>query len=248
MNISRFASPVPVCLFAVMAFGVNSASAVTWGAPTAFTSADSALGQAGIVVGAEAWGGGNTLVTLTGGQTIFFQEGNMNGSDSFVSTAGSYGMTSGNGAEFSDLNPDFQSVLGDFQYDGNQSLTVHNLSVGDHYALQIFGLDDRDFYGSSQEFFSTDPSGNTNSSATFQYNSNSYVIATFTAVSSDQTVYLFSPQNGGSNDGLAMETNLNAIVLFDQTTPEPATWAMLISGFLAIGFKLRRKPALPRAA
>lgn len=181
---------ISMLLVLFSACGVTDALAasIIWSSPTAIGSANTALSQPLTVVGAEAWGGGNTTVTLGSGATIFFIQGSQNGANSFASTSGSFGVTGGDTAQFSNANTNFQKVLGDFEYDGNQVLTLHNLTVGGSYALQIFGIDDRGCCGADSEYFSTNISGNTDTSQSFQYFQNQYVIGSFIADGTDQTV------------------------------------------------------------
>jgi hypothetical protein len=222
--------------FTVCGVGDASAASITWSNPAAIVSADTALSQPGTVVGAEAWGGGNTTVTLSSGASIFFLQGSQNGANSFASTSGSFGETGGDTAQFANANPNFQQALGDFEYDGNQVLTLHNLTIGGSYALQIFAIDDRGCCGGDSEYFSTAISGNSDNSQSFQYFQNQFVIGSFIADGTDQTVYLFSPELGSTG---GLETNLNAVVLYE--APEPGTVALVAAGLLVAGFKLRRK-------
>ena len=219
------------------AFGIaiaNTASAapIIWAAPVAITTADTTLGLYPSVAGAEAWGGGGTTVTLTSGQQIFFQNGTANGSDSFVSTTGSRGTTAGNAAGYGGSgNAAFDTVLGDFQYDGNQVLTLQNLVLGNAYTVQLFALDQRPCCRGNNQYYS-DALGN--QSASFQFVDNDYVLGTFTADAAFESITLFNTL-GSSGGGGAPETNLNALVLYN--TPEPASvlvFATMLTGIAAV--------------
>ena len=201
----------------------NAGAAITFGTPIAIGTADATLGGiAGTIITAADFGAGSQTVTLTGGQTI-----NFDGNGANATVVGGNGTTAGalNGTILTG-NTAFDTVLDGFNYDsaaGTKQITLSGLTAGQQYSLQLFGLDDRS--GSiartlSFSDFSGDSSGLITSGA------NDYVLGTFTALSSFETITESVPSGG----------NINALVVRDLTVsaaPEPSQFACL--AFTALG-------------
>ena len=224
----------------IAASGTATAAPITWAAPVAITTADAALTMGSGVAGAEAWGGGNTTVTLASGEQIYFQNGTTNGSNSFASTSGAYGTTTGNTAGYNGTsNGAFNTVLGDFEYDGAQALTLQNLVVGTQYIVQLFAVDQRYCCGGNSQYYS-DASGNLSLGS--QFDAGNYVLGTFIADTTTETIIAYNTYGSLGGSG-GIETNLNAVVLY---TPEPASIAIFTTMLGGIAAARRRRGASRR--
>ncbi len=221
------------------------ATTITWDAPVAITTADATLTQPGTVVSAATWGPTATTVTLTGGQSINFAVGSIDGSSPVANvTASSSGNT---GAFLGDTgNADFNNVLGGFAGDGDTplSISLHNLNAGHDYTVQLFALDNRNpVVGVRQIGFSdmSDQSGN--NSAAVAMSENKYVMGAFTATGTSATVFeqFLTYQDLGFAQGYF--GNLNALVVRDVTVPEPGAIVLLgtgVFGLLAYAWRKRK--------
>ena len=199
----------------------NAGAAITFGTVTAIGTADATLGgQSGTIISAADFGAGTQIVTLTGGQTISF-DGTSSANATVVggngTTTGAFTGTTG--------NTNFNSVLNGFNYDsaaGTKQITLSGLTAGKQYSVQLFGLDDRGGNESSRTLSFSDFSNN--SSGAITSGANDYVIGTFTAASSFQTITESVPSGG----------NINAVVVRDlSAAPEPSQFACL--AFTALG-------------
>ena len=210
------------------------------GAPISFTTAaigtaDATLGLAGTVITAADFGAGNQTVTLTGGQTI-----NFDGTSANATVVGGNGIFTG--AFSGDTgNANFNTVLNSDNYDtqpgtnNTKQITLSGLTAGQQYSLQLFGLDDRNFSGiNTRQYSFSDFSGDT---ASVISGNNTYVLGTFTALSSFETITESVPSGG----------NINAIVLRDiSAAPEPsqiASLALAALGMLGVVLKARKRKA-----
>ena len=172
----------------------------TWSAPTAITTADTTLNQSGTVVGAAVFGYDSKLVVLGSGATIHFT------SDGSVATATGAGTTYGAFSTNTTGNAVFDSVLTQFNYDnGPKTITLNNLVVGQQYAVQLFALDDRTPGPNARHANFQDPADGTDVSATFLMGANDYVIGTFTATATTESIQENLPDGNGGN--------INALVL-----------------------------------
>jgi len=194
------------------------------GAPISFTTApittaDATLGLAGTVITAADFGAGSQTVTLTGGKVITFDGASTNAT--VVGGNGTFtGAFNGNTG-----NTNFNTVLNGANYDsaaGTKQITLSGLTAGKQYSVQLFGLDDRGGNESSRTLSFSDFSNN--SSGAITSGANDYVIGTFTAASSFQTITESVPSGG----------NINAVVVRDlSAAPEPSQFACL--AFTALG-------------
>ncbi len=194
-----------ICGLAVVATVCSLAASAragifTWSSPTAISTADTTLTQSGTVAGAAVFGNDSKLVTLGTGANIFFT------ADGSVATATGAGMTYGAFSTNTTGNASFNSVLTQFNYDsGPKTITLNNLVVGQQYAVQLFALDDRSSGTRARHANFQDPVDNANVSATFIMGDKAYVIGTFTATNSTQTIQENLTDGGGGN--------INALVL-----------------------------------
>ena len=194
-----------------------SSARIVWSAPAAITTADTALTQAGTVVGAAAFGGTAATVTLGSGLVLNF------------TADGSVATTTGNGTGSGALvlkttgNANFDSVLGRYNYDGGpKTITLNSLLPGHQYTVQLFGLDNRDSSADgshleeSRRAFYRDPYDTNDYTPTFYMSNNVYVVGTFTAAATNQLVTMVLP---GYDDGVTQlgNGNLNVLVIRDQS-------------------------------
>jgi hypothetical protein len=206
------------------------AAPITFSAPVAITTADATLDLPGYrVVGAATFGGGPTTVT-TATQTIVFTANG--GGVANITQGGNVSNTAG----FSGSgNANFDSALNNFADDGGPTIVqLQNLTVGQKYQVQLFGLDDRDCCGSRTIEFSD---GLGDNSTSFAQSSNMYVLGTFTANATTENI-----ESVGVGQG---QSNFNALVL-EVSTPEPSTIAALagLGGMGLIGLVVRRRRAV----
>ncbi len=179
-----------------------------WSAPVPFNglNADQILTNlSGSYVGAAAFGNTPFTVTLGNGRTLNFT------TDSSIASATGAGTGAGAypaGTGLTTSNANFDGVLNRFSYDGGpKSISVNNLLVGEKYSVQIFAVDDRSVGGSESNRLANyqDPADNADVSATFKMGDNVYVVGTFTASSSTETIQMNLPTgNNGSINALVL--------------------------------------------
>jgi autotransporter-associated beta strand protein len=184
----------------------------SWSAPVGFAgqTADqmltNTLGGAKGVVGAEVFGySAPIVVNLAGGRSITFKN------DGSIATVTSIGTNAGafpGSTTLSTSNASFDSVLNQFQFDGGpQLITLNNLVVGERYSVQIFAIDDRSGSSNRLSYFQDgdDPAISVETSATNAMGDNVYVVGTFTASNTTETILHELPTGTYGN--------LNALVL-----------------------------------
>lgn len=207
-----------------------SSAKYQWSAPVPFDglNADQILtNPAGAFVGAAAFGSTAYQVSLSDGRILNFA------TDGSIATATGAGTATGAypaGTGLTTGNASFDAVLNGFSYDGGpKTITLNNLLVGEKYAVQIFGVDDRNVGGSESNRLANfqDLYDNADVSATFTMGDNVYVIGTFTAANSSEYIQMNLPTgNAGSLNALVLRalsftpTNQPPTVLAD---PQPQT-------------------------
>ena len=187
---------------------VNPFTQFNWFPVARITTADATLDQIGTnVFGATDFGGVGQEGTLDDGTNIVFtgdtSVASVTGAGTFE---GAYTATTG--------NSDFDAVLDGANYDdGPKTITIYNLIPGTQYAVQLFALDDRAEYNVRPIYFQ-DPLDTNNVSETFIEGSNDYVMGTFVANGTNQTITEQTPGILGNANAGAGSGNLNALVLY----------------------------------
>ncbi|HEU5072249.1 MAG TPA: LamG-like jellyroll fold domain-containing protein [Verrucomicrobiae bacterium] len=186
----------------------SSTAKFHWSAPISIVgrAADEILTNvSGSVVGAAVFGNTARAVTLGNGRIINFK------SDGSVATVTGNGTATGAypaGTGLTTSNADFDAVLNQFNWDGGpKTITLYNLQVGEQYSVQLFALDNRDTgAGESNRLASfQDVFDEADVSPTFKMGDNAYIVGTFTASSSVESIQENLPTG---NNG-----NMNALVL-----------------------------------
>ncbi|WP_367875031.1 discoidin domain-containing protein [Luteolibacter sp. Populi] len=195
------------------------AAPVTWiTGPTEITSEASIIIPAGATVyHAGTWGnppGSAPLTVPVTGDTITFERvgtGNAIGNLSAVATGGSY-YSGEVWLPTGTVDPNFELVMDSSAVDGDnpKSVQVGGLTIGTQYRLQLFISDDRGCCnGRTLELSDNATDGAGTETTSFTTGSSSYVIGSFTASATSQTVYV---------RGLAQAANyINAYVLVDMS-------------------------------
>ena len=173
---------------------------VPYSTPTELTAAQILSAPAGAYFEAADFGGG--LQTVTVGSTVY----TFDNTGAAASATGGGGYTSG---AFADNTGDagLNAALNGFYYDGGQHLiTIHNLTIGQLYSVQLFGLDDRSGPSSRQSTYQ-DPNNANDVSAVITAGDNEYLVGTFTASSTDMTIQQnLLPSGSGSFSALVVRT------------------------------------------
>ncbi len=187
---------------------VDSTYAIHFSATNAITTADATLNHPGVVTGAAVFGGTAEVVTLGNGSSLTFTA---NGSVASVTpgNTGAFAYPSPNTTG----NANFDAVLNQCSADlGPKTITLNNLVAGHNYSVLLTGLDARGLpsvAGSAPARFAyfQDPVVATDVSSTFQMGQNVYVMASFLAQTTTQTIIEQLPTG---NNG-----NMNALVVYD---------------------------------
>ena len=184
-----------------------STYAIHFGATTAITTADAVLNHPGVVTGAVVFGGTAKVVTLGNGSSLTFTN---NASVATVSggNIGAFAYPS----SLTTGNTNFDAVLNQCNYDlGPKTITLNNLVAGHNYSVLLVGLDARQVgvagSASARLAYFQDPVVATDVSSTFQMGDNVYVMASFLARTTTQTIIEQLPT---ANNG-----NMNALVVYD---------------------------------
>jgi hypothetical protein len=84
-------------------------------------------------------------------------------------------------------DPNFDSILGEEQEDeGTPTITLHNLTVGTQYSVQLFALDDT--HDSSRFTAFADPNNAADVSQSYTVGANDYIVGAFIANASDVVI------------------------------------------------------------
>ena len=257
-------------LAATNAIGDNASTAATltvndvslakfqWSSPVPFSSlnADQILtNSAGAFVGAAAFGSTAYLVTLGNGRILDFT------TDSSIAAATGGGTASGAypaGTGLTTGNANFNSVLSGFSWDGGpKTITVNNLTVGEQYSVQIFGVDDRaDGGGAESNRLANfqDPNDAADVSTTFKMGDNVYVVGTFMAASTTETIQMNLPTgNAGNINALVLRAlsytpaNQPPTVLTDPQSKtafagHPASFTVIANSYVLPGYQWQAGP------
>ena len=200
------------CALAVASALLTSVSPVragvyTWSTPVPITTADATLNIPGsTIVGAEAFGDTAYTVTLTNGTVINFKtDGSVASTPNLLTGIGAWAGTTG--------NANFDQVLGRYDWNVyNNPITIHNLTPGTQYAVQLFALDDRGGSTTRTVYFQ-DPNDASDVSATYTMGDNYVVTATFTATSTTASITQLGTWGA----------NLNALVVYALPAASPPT-------------------------
>jgi hypothetical protein len=256
-------------LAATNAIGNNASTAATltvndvssakyqWSAPVPFNglNADKILtNSAGAFVGAAAFGNAAYLVTLGNGRVLDFT------TDSSIASATGGGLATGAypaGTGVTTSNANFDAVLNGFSWDGGpKTIYVNNLTVGEKYSVQIFGVDDRfDGGGESNRLANfQDPADAADVSATFKMGDNVYVVGTFTASNTTENIQMNLPTgNAGSINALVLRAlsytpaNQPPTVLTDPQSKtafagHPVSFTVIANSYILPGYQWQAGP------
>ena len=127
-------------------------------------------------------------------------------------------------------NTNLDKVLNQFAWDGGigtHTLTLHNLTPGSNYCVQIFALDDRGAGAGRYSNFQ-DPANNADVSDTVGMQDNKYVIGTFTAPGTDLAILQNLLPGGAGNTCVAVVGTVGWAVV--NTNPATANFAATLSG------------------
>ena len=173
-----------------------------WQAPVPFNGlgADKILtNPPGAFFGAAAFGNTAYQVTLGNGHILSFT------TDGSVATATGVGTSTGAypaGTGLTTSNANFDAVLNRFSYDGGpKTITLNNLTAGEQYSVQFFALDNRSLGGGESNRLANfqDPADDGDISTTFKMGDNVYVVGTFTAANTTESIQMNLPTgNAGS--------------------------------------------------
>jgi hypothetical protein len=203
---------------------VPSTYAIHFGATNAITTADAVLNHPGVVTGAAVFGNTATVVTLGNGSSLTFTA---NGSVATVAP----GNTGGNfayPAPDTTGNANFDAVLNQCNFDlGPKTITLNNLVAGHNYSILLIGLDARGVPANggapARLAYFQDPVVPTDVSPTFHMGDLVYVMASFLAETTTQTIIEQLPT---ANNG-----NMNALVVYDlSAVVTPPTLSLAPSG------------------
>ena len=191
-------------LWAVVA--TAQAAPITWTTGPTPTLDESAISLTGTLSHAGRWGapnGSTSLAVPVGSESIIFQNS---------ASAGALGVNNASASGGSYTNGDvwippgatdanFNSIMDGSAPDGDNPkvVIIGGLVVGKNYQIQLFASDDRSCCSTrTMEWSDNSADGVGHETATFTLGSSSYVIGTFTADATSQTIYargVAQPQN-----------------------------------------------------
>jgi hypothetical protein len=174
---------------------------ITWSAPVPFLGQPAGqilTNAAGVYLEAEYFGPSTAPIAVTVGGRIFAFKGD----GSSASVTGNNGTSSGAFLVGTNTtgNANFDNVLNQFAWDGGMhTITLHNLVIGQQYAVQFFGLDNRGGNASARLTTFQDPNSGADISAAYTMGTNAYLIGTFTAPGTDVAIQQNLPTGGSGN-------------------------------------------------
>jgi hypothetical protein len=166
-----------------------------WSAPVPLVGMTAAeiLGVPGSLVGAAHMSGSGG--TVTNGSTIY----NFTTDGSVASMSGVAGPGTGTGTWISfhtTGNTDFDAILDQVaETGGTPQITLHGLTPGSNYSVQLFSLNNNHDPGRAQAF--ADPNDLTDVSLTYKEGDNAYIIGTFVADQPDVPIQQVLPTGHG---------------------------------------------------
>jgi hypothetical protein len=203
---------------------VPSTYAIHFSATNAITTADAVLNHPGVVTGAAVFGNTAQVVTLGNGGSLTFTADNSVASVDFGNTGGNFAYPAPN----STGNANFDAVLNQCNFDlGPKTITLNNLVAGHNYSVLLIGLDVRGGLvagsASARLAYFQDPVVPTDVSSTFHMGDSVYVMASFLAETTTQTIIEQLPTGGNGN--------MNALVVYDlSAVVTPPTLSLTPSG------------------
>jgi hypothetical protein len=179
-------------------------SLIHWSAPVAINPTPSTaltaaqiLSPYGTNFEAELFNGaavnGGVDVTVTNGTTVFTFDNTSAAAALANTTRGLTGQYTG--ASTGDTNLDLVLNTGYEVFSGPFNITLNNLTVGQLYTVQIFGLNDNT--GPTRQGNFSVPTDNTDVSASFLFGDNVYVVGTFKAITATQQISMGQAGGGG---------------------------------------------------
>ncbi len=188
---------------------VASTYAIHFGATNVITTADAVLNQPGVVTGAAVFGNTAEVVTLGNGSSLTFTADNSVASVTPGNTGGNFAYP----APATTGNANFDAVLNQCNFDQGpiKTITLNNLVAGHNYSVLLIGLDTRGGLtagsaGARLAYFQ-DPVVPTDVSSTFHMADTVYVMASFLAQTTTQTIIEQLPTGNAGN--------MNALVVYD---------------------------------
>jgi len=180
---------------------------IVWSSPVPFlgqSAGQMLTNPAGAYLEAEYFGSSIAPLAVTVGGNIF----TFKGDGSSASVVGNIGTASGAWLVGTNTtgNANLDTVLNQFVWDGGiHTITLHNLVMGQQYAVQFFALDNRGGNASARLTTFQDPNNGGDISAAYTMGTNAYLIGTFTAPGTDVAIQQNLPTGGGGN--------INAVVV-----------------------------------
>jgi len=211
-----------VIVFAIFTMITNGrAATIFWSVFGTVSSSDDVL-NTGLLIQAE-YAGGSGPLTING---ITFQSG-------FTSYVTADGVSTREDVYNGDTGDAAYNIMLDhFAYDGTDPgvLILNSLSIGSHYQVELWSLDDRGGIDTRTENFDD---GAGDFSATITTGNNTIIVGTFIADGTQQIINV----NGVGQTA----HNLNAFELMavPEPAPEPSAWMLLAMGTIGL-FALRR--------
>jgi len=201
-------------LFAVIQ--TATAAPITWTEGPTRTVDENSISLNGTLVHAGSWGTA-ALTVPVGSENILFNDapiGTALGANRAIATANGETLQADAFIPTGPVNANFHSIMDGFAFDGvnPKVVIVGGLVAGAAYQIQIFVSDARGCCGGRTQKWSDNPANAAgNETEVFTHNSSSYVIGTFLATGTTQTIYGFGVAQAA--------TGINAYVLRKTADP-----------------------------